>query len=1400
MKAAPIAFSHPSEAVVLNGIGEKLCAWLTEQLQNYCTKNGLPMPRKKRSSKRPAEEAERSGGQSSPPKRARKAQPYVPKFRSGAYALLVALGTLNREQGQALSKTDLIPLAQPYSDSSFTAPTDPTKFFTAWNSMKTLESKELVCTKGHPTKRYYLSDEGWEVALRISEHGEAITSQTKVGRKNVAVDTAPAATEAEVFDLCSSPESGASVQALRRIGVGVGAKTLVPGKSLQTTTDTIILPPGSFDVRLVLDNREIRTSTDRDYVSEELKKLGVSPITRSLPLGDMVWIAQVKPDFAGTLQQLNIDDDEEGNAEVVLEHIVERKRRDDFISSIKDGRFHEQKFRLRKSGIKHAVYLIEDYSISADHAERYGESMETAIKQLQVVYDVFVQLTTKLDDTVRYLARMTQQLQAHYRNREVHVVRSNGLETQNYLQVLSGLREKSPHAAFGITFSAFSAMCDKNDSMTLRDVYLRMLLCIRGVTAERAVEISKIWKTPIELVEAFEQQPDQAARDNMVSRRLGDAIPRKKVSKVLSAKIAEKENRVLPSQTRANGSVFGPVGPASLSGDFFTDSLLDDTSRIPSPASAKKTKLANRRVTPPQSAGASGDFRTSTNSDLSTPPKALTEVYQRIDDEQELAAAEREDRSSEGGSDRHMGFQLDAADTSPGVKSRSVDLQLTGTLSEGTGMSFLKGLTDQNIASSITPAVSSHVKDMRKLGISTKPIVFNPGMKPSERLADDDVDDGDEGMDWTKSLPGEAKKLFPLGGRLNGRDVDKAHSDNSLDERMKLPLTVFQMPLSPSQQPADQRLDTGDGGDDGDDGNSTDEDLRKREVMFKFSQFAKKMNSKSSQAGSDDISGRQTPRPEKASTDGGGQGQVQNERQVRPSSDRQAQHQRTASFSSQASSSVNWGALDEQVPVPSVEPAGNEALPTSPARSEASASVESQSATGRLKRWDNDFTGVSFQVSESPPVKSRAKVEDYVRQSAAARLSQSAMATGRNGIETPIRLSRLTSDDAASRTEAKVEEPTTDGPAKLVGEQVPDTPVVIFRSSTSSQKDIPKADAEGPAAHSRSRSHDLIQRLARLSSSAPNGSPGVVKEDDIPEDVTEAGGDEAAKGDLTADLSKEGEGLSSQPAEQETAKKPIVAATPRVTGAWTDTILPDPDTIKTQTPYVKAGGWVDTPLPSRYGRTSAPMAPIEDVTEELDTNVVAVIQVDANVVLGNDTLASLDSVLDKTWRNADDLIKLSSSAAVAADHDAVAGGEADTKQLEILLVGTLQTLQSNIHSARQGISKLEQEVAMDVAASSSATTSSAAAAIQQQEAQEKALLDLLARLPRQDSQKQNKSKNEDGEKSRHNGTGRLLLVALCVVVCWYLVECTLAELMAHPLVAERGDDGVLFGMDNDEFM
>lgn len=130
--------------------------------------------------KRPSSEAT----EAVPSKRARRPKPYVPFFRSGAYAIIVALSSAGEEASRVYSKPEVIELAQCHCDSSFTAPSDPTKFYTAWNSMKTLMEKDLIFERGRPLRKYGLTEDGWEVARRIR-------NASQVNRDLLQVDQVP---------------------------------------------------------------------------------------------------------------------------------------------------------------------------------------------------------------------------------------------------------------------------------------------------------------------------------------------------------------------------------------------------------------------------------------------------------------------------------------------------------------------------------------------------------------------------------------------------------------------------------------------------------------------------------------------------------------------------------------------------------------------------------------------------------------------------------------------------------------------------------------------------------------------------------------------------------------------------------------------------------------------------------------------------------------------------------------------------------------------------------------------------------------------------------------------------------------------------------------------------------
>ncbi|KAJ3483703.1 hypothetical protein NLG97_g7244 [Lecanicillium saksenae] len=532
LKACPLTFQHPSELQQLKGFGPKLCERLEDNLRKHCQENGLPMPEHPRMRKQRQQEAEgEAAEESSRPKKKRQPKAYVPTLRSGPYALIIALATLSEDDSNGLTKTELIEIAQPHCDASFSAPSDPTKFYTAWSSMKTLLQKEMVYERGRPLRRYALTDEGWEVAKRIKR---ANGMQTEASGSGITANMPhlPAPPERTPS---LSPELAVISEAQRLVRETVADGPQTDDSSIPEFSP-IRLAPGSFTVHLLLDVREVRAKTDRDYMQEELAKQGVKAVMRNLEVGDAQWIA--KCNDPSLLARHGAEGDE-----IVLDWIVERKRLDDLIGSIKDGRFHEQKFRLKRSGATRVVYIIEEIAMDAASHSRYEEAVQSAIASTQVVNGYFVKRTAKMDDTIKYLARMTQMLKSKYERKALHIIPTKVLTAQNYMPLLTHLRETEPEVNYYITYSAFASLASKSETMTLKDVYLKMLMTTRRVTGERALEIQRKWKTPYEFVDAYRRcGPGEVGRKrkaDMVFAELSHLVGKKKFSKSLSQNIAE---------------------------------------------------------------------------------------------------------------------------------------------------------------------------------------------------------------------------------------------------------------------------------------------------------------------------------------------------------------------------------------------------------------------------------------------------------------------------------------------------------------------------------------------------------------------------------------------------------------------------------------------------------------------------------------------------------------------------------------------------------------------------------------------------------------------------------------------------------------------------------------------
>lgn len=131
-----------------------------------------------------------------------------------------------------------------------------------------------------------------------------------------------------------------------------------------------------------------------DTTLKALEHRKVNFEVRRLSVGDFLWICR---------------DEQNKENEFVLPYIVERKRMDDLASSIKDGRFHEQKFRLSDCGLHNKIYMIENKGNNA-HIGLPLTNLLQAATNTMVQSGFTVKFTDSNDDSMVYLSVMTNLL------------------------------------------------------------------------------------------------------------------------------------------------------------------------------------------------------------------------------------------------------------------------------------------------------------------------------------------------------------------------------------------------------------------------------------------------------------------------------------------------------------------------------------------------------------------------------------------------------------------------------------------------------------------------------------------------------------------------------------------------------------------------------------------------------------------------------------------------------------------------------------------------------------------------------------------------------------------------------------------------------------------------------
>lgn len=219
-----------------------------------------------------------------------------------------------------------------------------------------------------------------------------------------------------------------------------------------------------FLIVLINFFRNRNSSTD-----ETLKKLTESNVkheVRKLNVGDFLWIAQNKTDKS---------------KELVLPYIIERKRLDDLSGSIKDGRFHEQKFRLKQCGVANVVYLIESH-------------LKNGKVQCGLPFTTLLQAATNTQIHSKFQVKFTENIQ----------------HTMLYLTVMTSFidnifKNKAPVKFQMMEFKSFNQSAVKQRKCTVRETFIKQLLALKGLSVDIALEISKTYPTPTDLYTKYQQ-------------------------------------------------------------------------------------------------------------------------------------------------------------------------------------------------------------------------------------------------------------------------------------------------------------------------------------------------------------------------------------------------------------------------------------------------------------------------------------------------------------------------------------------------------------------------------------------------------------------------------------------------------------------------------------------------------------------------------------------------------------------------------------------------------------------------------------------------------------------------------------------------------------------------------
>ncbi|XP_063997344.1 crossover junction endonuclease MUS81 isoform X2 [Pogoniulus pusillus] len=238
------------------------------------------------------------------------------------------------------------------------------------------------------------------------------------------------------------------------------------------------LPPGSYDLFLCIDTAEECGGGSRRGLVPALLSRSGQVLRRRLPVGDFLWVAKERSPAPGQAPR-----------ELVLDWVVERKTASDLGSSIRDGRYREQKFRLGRCGLRCPIYLLEVPSRGQQLAVPLQVLRQAAVST-QVCDQFLVRWSQSPEHSAAFLRALGEGLKQRYRGRALQAWLGDVTER--------GSPELPPPGVPCplLTWDRLREEGAKSQPQTVGEVFARQLLQIGGVSPRVAQGVLSSFPTP----------------------------------------------------------------------------------------------------------------------------------------------------------------------------------------------------------------------------------------------------------------------------------------------------------------------------------------------------------------------------------------------------------------------------------------------------------------------------------------------------------------------------------------------------------------------------------------------------------------------------------------------------------------------------------------------------------------------------------------------------------------------------------------------------------------------------------------------------------------------------------------------------------------------------------------